>query len=120
MLLFAQVECKQTEVMVEDKNIKGLQAACIGLFICASFMLTIEFLYRTDKIEEYKGVLALVTIEDYTAQTRLPNGLYKEFMDDRRSELTDEHIPIFEFKTKMAETIKHQLIEDENNQLSEA
>ena len=84
--------------MVEDKNISGLQAACIGLVICAWFMLTVEYLYRTDKIEQYQADLKLVTIDDYTAQTRLPKGLYKEFMDDRRRELTDEDIPIYKFK----------------------
>ena len=51
MILFAQFECSQKEEMVESKNISGLQAACIGLVICAWFMITVEYLYRTDKIE---------------------------------------------------------------------
>jgi hypothetical protein len=106
MMLFVQVGCGQSKEMIESKNVWGLAAACIGLLISFTFSLTIQYLYRTDKIDEKLADLALVTIDDYATQTRLPKGLYQEYLNNRRGELTDDHIPINEFTAAMGAAIK--------------
>jgi len=72
MVLFAQVACTQSDEMIVSKNVWGLASACIGLFMCLMFMLTLQYVYNTDKINEKILDMALVTVDDYTAQTRLP------------------------------------------------
>lgn len=105
MVLFAQVSCTQTEETILSKNLWGLATACIGLFMCFIFWSTIHYLLRTDKIKERIHDLNLVTVDDYTAQARLPDGLYQDFLKDQGSELGEDDVPIMRFQEKMIETI---------------
>ncbi len=66
MVLFVQVECLQTEEMLDSKSTWGLVVACIGLFICMVFTMTIRYLKETDKIIDKRLDLKLVTIDDFT------------------------------------------------------
>ena len=68
-LLFAQVECKQTDEMVASKNNWGLAAVCIGILMMLSFAVTVRLTLNQDIINERLLDLELVTVDDYTAQT---------------------------------------------------
>ena len=111
-LLFVQVECTQTEEMVQSKNVWGLAAACIGLFMCMFFSISIRLLINTDEISEKQMDLKLVTVDDYTAQTRLDPKIYQDFMATRN--LGPSDVPIMRFKQEMIESIRQQLTTNGN------
>ena len=119
MMLFAQVQCKSEPDMLNEKKYWGLCCSCIGLFICLSFFATVEYLYRTDKIDERLADLKLITIDDYTTQTCLPIGLYEEWVQNKGSSFTDDTIPINEFSKDMNKSIKRQIADDQGNDLTE-
>ena len=52
--------------MLESKSTWGLVVACIGLFICMVFTMTVRYLKETDKIIDKRLDLTLVTIDDFT------------------------------------------------------
>ena len=106
MILFAQAECTSTDEVLLEKNIWGGAAACIGLLIMLWYTFTIQYLYRTDVIDEKLADLKVVTVDDYTVQTRLPAGLYKEFLKDRKRTFNQNTIRVLEFEKAMSEAIK--------------
>lgn len=73
-MLFVQVECKQSKETLDSKNMWGLGVACIGISICWVFMLTVGHLGKLDRIDEAEVDTSLITVDDYTAQVRLPPG----------------------------------------------
>ena len=110
-LLFVQTACTQTEETLESKNLWGLVAACTGLAMCGYFWSTIQYLLRMDKITARLHDLEIITVDDYTAQTRLPTGLYPDFLRSQ-TDLTSEDVPIQRFTKRMIETIEAQLVSD--------
>ena len=101
--------------MLKSKNYWGLASACIGLWICLIFTFTTKYLYHTDKLDERLADLALTTIDDYAVQLRLPHGLYRDWYKKNEHRFTDETIPIQEFEKDMTESIKRQIVNDEDN-----
>ena len=108
-----------TEEVLEQKNLWGLLNVCIGMLICFSFAHTMQYLYRTDRIDERLDDLKLVTIDDYTVQTRLPAGLYEKFIEDQGTHFTDEDIPINKFTEAMSLSIKRQIANAEGSNVTE-
>lgn len=55
--------------------------------------------------------LELVTIDDYTGQTKLDPAIYKKFMNDRKADFEQDQsrVPIMEFKQYLIGFIKRQL-----------
>lgn len=88
-----------------SKNIWGGVVASIGLLIMLWYTFTIQYLYRTDVIDEKLADLKIVTVDDYTVQTRLPPGLYKEWLKDRKRSFNQKTIPVLEFERAMSEAI---------------
>ena len=88
-----------TEEMLLSKNQWGLVAACIGLFMCLFFAVSVSLLKRLDVIGESQMDLELVTIDDYTAQTRLDPEIYREFKAFKVFYSND--VPIMEFKQEI-------------------
>ena len=119
MLLFAQAECTQTEDVNLSKNLWGGAAASIGLLMCLWFTFTMQYLYRTDVIDEKLGNLKIVTIDDYAVQTRLPKGLYAEWLKNKSGSFTDDTVPINEFTKDIGASIKRQIIHEEGSTITE-
>lgn len=88
-----------TEEMLLTKNQWGLAAACIGLLMCLFFAASVRLLKRLDVIGESQMDLELVTIDDYTAQTRLDPAIYHEFMSNKVYNSND--VPILDFKREL-------------------
>ena len=65
-MLFAQVECTQSEEQLLSTNLKIGGVACIGIYMCILFSFTIKRMIKLDKIRDKKIELDLVTIDDYT------------------------------------------------------
>ena len=105
MILFAQAECSSEPEVFMSKNIWGGVVASIGLLIMLWYTFTIQYLYRTDVIDEKLADLKIVTVDDYTVQTRLPPGLYKEWLKDRKRSFNQKTIPVLEFERAMSEAI---------------
>ena len=57
-------------------------------------------------IDEKLGNLKIVTIDDYAVQTRLPKGLYTEWLKNKSANFTDDTIPINEFTKDIEASIK--------------
>ena len=108
MVLFAQVSCTQVEEELEVKNQWGLAAACIGLFMCIFFASSIRLLLAYDNINDVYTDMMLVTVDDYTAQCKLDEKVYKNFMD-RRGEFGQDQVPINEFKSELISSIRKQI-----------
>ena len=113
MVLFTQVECTQTEEMLESKSTWGLAVASIGLFICMIFTASIRYLKNTDKIIDAQLDIKLVTVDDFTLQTRLPAGLYDKFLETHSGQQTGTNgeAPIMTFKKEMKQKIQDLLRE---------
>lgn len=71
--------------MVAKKNYWGLGAAVIGLYMCLVFSGSIKYMLKKDEITEKLVDLEIVTIDDFTAQTKLNPEIFKKFMDERRA-----------------------------------
>lgn len=51
-VLFVQAECLQDEETNLHKNHQGLLIACIGLFMCLFFSLSVRLMLKVDRIDE--------------------------------------------------------------------
>ena len=43
----------------------------------------------------------MTTIDDYSAQTRLPNGLFQDYLEEIRGEINNNDVPINKFRDAM-------------------
>ena len=87
VMLFVQVQCTQDPDKITAKNIMGLVVALFGVCISLSFMLTLSSTYRLDLIKNVEHDIANRSIDDYSAQALLPQGLYAEFLEKECSNL---------------------------------
>ena len=53
----------------------------------------------------------MTTIDDYTAQTRLPKGLFQDYMEENRGEINNNDVPINKFRDAVTESLEKQLQE---------
>lgn len=53
----------------------------------------------------------MTTIDDYAAQTRLPNGLFQDYLEDIRGEINFNDVPINKFRDAMTLSLEKQLQE---------
>ena len=68
---------------------------------------------NTDKIIDAQLDIKLVTVDDFTLQTRLPNGLYDKFLETHNSQQTGTNeAPIMAFKREMTKKIQDLLREN--------
>jgi len=93
-----------------SKNYWGLAAACIGLLMCIFFSSSVTLMLKLDVIEDKLMDLELVTVDDYTAQTRLDPAIYREFLSNNI--FGDNDVPIMDFKQVIQSSIKDQLLSE--------
>ena len=48
----------------------------------------------------------MTTIDDYVAETRLPQGLYQEYLQSRQDDLTEDDVPINEFSAAIKASLE--------------
>ena len=61
----------------------------------------------------------MTTIDDYAAQTRLPKGLFQDYLEENRGKINNTDVPINKFRDAMTESLEKQL-QETNETLSQA
>ena len=111
MVLFVQAECSQDDAELWNKKAWGLAIACIGLLMCIFWATTIRLILNVDKIYDKLIDMDLVTVDDYTVQTRLRSAIYDNFLKNNMLMAASSiEAPIMTFKKELIKSIKEQLV----------
>lgn len=108
MMVFAQVACTQSADYFDTKNALAYVSASIGIVMMAIFSVAIRKMIREDKLNDKILDMQLVTVDDYTTQTRLDPKIFDDFKkslphDDKQT------APIMKFKLRLIDQISSQL-----------
>ena len=108
--LFAQAACTQDQATLQSKNSWGLAVACIGLGMVLGFRAFISNLRDTELINDKLIDLKLITANDYTIATSLPDELYTKFCESEKlTNCACDESPIHKLEDYMSEKIEEEL-----------
>ena len=78
--------------------------------MCVFFTSTIRLILNIDKLNDKLFDMDLVTVDDYTVQTRLKSAIYDNFLKNRMLMSATNEAPITTFKNELIKSIKDQLV----------
>ena len=71
------------------KNVMGLCASMLGLFICIVFRNTIKVFRASNKINDKLFDGLLITLSDYSVQGEISQAQYEKFLENEN--VREEH-----------------------------
>ena len=76
---FIQYSCRQESDQINQKRRLGLFVACLGIFMCCLFLLTIYYLSSTAYIDYKLWDVSTVTAADFTIEWAIPESIWPKF-----------------------------------------
>ena len=81
-VLFIQFSCIQATEDLVQKRQEALGIACLGIFACLLYTITIYYLQENSKLQNIEWDVATVTAGDFSVELQITHEMYNIFMSD--------------------------------------
>ena len=114
---YLQYYCKQSLSAVNTKREAGLLVACLGIFSCFLFLITVSYMKQSALLEFQIWDFSTVTAGDFTVELQITETMWKTYLGihefneelDRQSMSGMPRSLLFDFKAFLQKEITQRL-----------